>query len=49
MRVEIREARQEALCWKALLLHMPASRAEIVPVRQRMAWIQECVQREIGR
>ena len=49
MRVEIREARQEALCWRALALHLPASRAEIVPVSQRAAWVSECVMRERTR
>ena len=49
MRVEIREARQEALCWRALALHLPASRAEIVPVGQRGAWVAECAARELRR
>lgn len=47
--VEIREARQEARCWRALAQHRPATREEVVPVSQRMAWVADCVQREITR
>lgn len=49
MRVEIRQARQEALCWRALAVHAPPSRAEIVPVGQRQAWVAQCAARELGR
>lgn len=49
MRGDIRQARQEALCWRALTFHLPASRAEIVPVNQRMAWVASCIEREVRR